>query len=171
MKSNEAKRLYGVEIPPGRFKKEIVVGQGFLTLKQYRDLQEEIYGTMELGLLMKEVEGVVDYVQRLASEGHILTIITSRGVRESEVAKGWMRKIKLNLPLIGVGGEVKTDACRGLDVYIDDDFDKLEPLIGVVPHRFLFSREYNRHINVPASVARRVDSWQQFYQEIRLLNS
>ena len=68
-------------------------------------------------------------------------------------------------------GVTKAKACKGLDVYVDDDLDKLEPLVGIVPNRFLFSWGYNQHIDVPPSTAKRVDSWQQFYQEIRGLNS
>src|SRR3989344_6545639 len=171
LKSDGAKRLYGVEIPPEKFKTEIVVGQGFLTLEQYRSLQKQIYGTREIGLLMKEFDGVIDYTQRLISEGHDLTIITSRGIQESEIAREWMRMVKLNLPLNGIGGGVKkTDACRGLDVYIDDDLDKLEPLVGIVPNRFLFSWGYNQHIEVPPTIAQRIQSWEHFYQEVSKLN-
>ncbi len=170
LKSDGVKRLYGIEIPPDKFKTEIVVGQGFLTLEQYRSLQKQIYGTREIGLLMKEVDGVIYYTQRLASEGHSLRIVTSRGTQESEIAREWMGRVGLNLPLIGIGGGVrKTEACCGLDVYMDDDLEKLEPLIGVVPHRFLFSWGYNQHVEAPKTIAKRVFSWKDFYEEIVML--
>ena len=116
---------------------------------------------------MQKVDGVVDYTQKLVSEGHNLKIITSRGTSELEIVKEWIQKIGLNFTFIGVGGGVKkTEACRGLDVYIDDDLDKLEPLVGIVPYRFLFSWGYNQHIQVPQSVAKRIESWQHFYEEM-----
>ena len=43
LKSKGAKILYGVDIPPEKFKKELVVGQGILTLEQYANLQKQIY--------------------------------------------------------------------------------------------------------------------------------
>ena len=171
LKSDGAKRLYGTDIPPEKFKTEIVVGQGLLTLEQYRTLQKQIYETREVGLLMQEVKGAVDYTQRLISDGHDLGIVTSREELGSEIAKEFMQKAGLNLPLIGVGGGVsKADACKGMDIYVDDDLDKLEPLVGVVPQRFLFSWGYNQHIEVPLSIAKRVDSWKSLYREIQNLS-
>ena len=68
LKSDGAKRLYGLNISPEKFKTEIVVGQGLLTLEQYRNLLKQIYGTRGIGLLMQEVEGAVGYTKRLISE-------------------------------------------------------------------------------------------------------
>lgn len=170
LKSDGAKRLYGVDIPSERFKTELVVGEGILTLEQYRELQAQIYGTRELGLLMKPVNGMLEFVSKLQKDGYDLSIVTSRGEKESEIAKEWMLDYGLSLPLIAVGGgSSKADACNGLEVYVDDDLDKLEPLVGVVPHRFLFSWGYNEHIHVPESVASRVNSWRDFYDKISKL--
>jgi len=79
LKSDGAKKLYGVDIPSAKFKKEIVVGENHLTAEQYRELQRIIYGTREIGLLMKPVDGVLRYLPRLISDGHIILVITSRG--------------------------------------------------------------------------------------------
>ncbi len=67
-------------------------------------------------------------------------------------------------------GNPKTKACKGLEVYIDDDLPKLEDLVGIVPHLFLFSWGYNEHVEV-GDVAKRVKSWKDFYAEIRGLNT
>lgn len=171
LKSYGAKHLYGVDISPEKFKKEMVVDKGILTLEQYRNVQKQIYGTREIGLTMLPVEGVLEFAPKLQLEGYNLKIITSRGENESKIAREWMNLRGLELPLIGIGGGIsKTDACNGLDIYIDDDLDKLEPLIGIVPHRFLFSWGYNLHIEVPKSVAKRINSWKHFYEEISRLN-
>ena len=101
-----------------------------------------------------------------------MKIVTSRETLESEIAKEWMQKVDLDLPLTSVGGGVKkTEACRGLDVYVDDDLDKLEHLVGVVLYRFLFSWGYNQHISVPEATAKRVGSWRHLYQEIESLDA
>lgn len=170
LKSDGARRIYGVEIPPERFKKELVVDTGILTLEQYRHLQKQIYGTREIGLTMLPVDGVLELVPKLQQECYDLMVVTSRGEPESEIAREWMKLKGLDLPLVGVGRTSKADACQGLDIYIDDDLDKLEPLVNVVPNRFLFSWAYNLHIEVPENVAQRIQSWQHFYEEVLRLN-
>ena len=93
LKSDGAKRIYGVDIPPEKFKTEIVVGQGLLTFEQYKNLQKQIYGTRDLGLLMKPVDNVREYCDKLLVDGHELKIITSRGQLESEIANEWMKNL------------------------------------------------------------------------------
>lgn len=171
LKSDGAKKIYGVEIPPERFKKELVVDAGILTLNQYKYLQKQIYGTREIGLTMLPVEGVLEFVPLLQMEGHDLRIITSRTGSKSEIAREWLRLKGLDLHIRGVGKNVsKAKACRGLDIYIDDDLDKLESLIDIVPHRYLFSWGYNKHIEIPNEVAKRINSWRDFYEEIKMLS-
>lgn len=171
LKSDGAKLLYGVEIPPERFKTELVVGTGILTLEQYRNLQRQIYENSEIGLTMLPVDGVFEYIPKLKRDGHDLIVITSRNRGSCDIANEWMKRQNLSLNLIGIGGGVKkTEACKGLDVYVDDDLDKLEPLVNSVLHRFLFSWGYNQHIEFPQYVAKRVNSWQHLYEEIVRLN-
>lgn len=166
LKSDTAKKLYGLDIPPKKFKKEIVIGEGYLTAEQYRDLQKTIYGTREVGLLMEPVEGMLESIPQLLALGHTLLVVTSRTEVELEIAKEWSLNQGLNLDFFGVGyGVSKAAACTGLDVYIDDDLDKLEPLVGIVPHRFLFSWGYNSHIGIGA-VAKRIGSWEEFRKTI-----
>ena len=170
LKSEGAKKLYGIDIPPERFKKELVIDTGILTAKQYRYLQKQIYSTREIGLTMLPVKGVLEFVPLLQQEGHKLRIVTSRGKPESEIAREWMELRGLDVSLVGVGTGSKADACQDLEVYIDDDLDKLESLVGVVPHMYLFSWGYNHHINVPKGVAERVKSWEDFYNKISSLS-
>ncbi len=166
LKSDAAKKLHGLNIPPEKFKKEIVIGEGHLTAEQYHDLQKIIYGTREVGFLMEPVVGMLESVPQLLALGHTLLIVTSRGEAELEIAREWSVKQGLALDFIGVGyGVSKATACIGLDVYIDDDLDKLEPLVGIVPHRFLFSWGYNNHIDEGA-IAKRISSWQEFCKTI-----
>lgn len=40
LKQDGAKKLYGVDIPSGKFKKKFVIEKGLLTAEQYRDLQK-----------------------------------------------------------------------------------------------------------------------------------
>lgn len=169
LKSDGAKKLYGVDIPSAKFKKEIVVGEKHLTEDQYRELQKIIYGTREIGFLMEPVHGVLDFLPRLVADGHAVLVVTSRGEIELEIAKEWSLRQGLQLDFVGVGyGNSKASAANGLDIYIDDDLDKLEPLVGVVEHRFLFSWGYNAHVEV-GEVAKRIASWDEFYRTISIL--
>lgn len=166
LKSFGAKKLYGIDITPAKFKKEIVVGEGYLTIEQYRELQKIIYGTWKVGFLMQPVNGVLDFLPRLIADGHDLVVVTSRDGTELEIAKKWSIQQGLSLSFIGVGyANNKAEAARGLDVYIDDDIDKLEPLVGVVKYRYLFSWDYNVHIET-GNVAKRIASWSEFYHII-----
>ncbi len=166
LKSEGVKRLYGLDIPPGQCKKELVINAGLLTDEQYRQLQKAIYETREFGFLMNPVDGVLEYLPKLISQGHDIVVITSRGTNEIAIAiaQEWCASYGLELNFIGVDyRDTKANAAAGLDVYIDDDFDKLEPLVGLVPNLFLMSWDYNKHIDAGA-LARRVSSWKQFYQ-------
>jgi len=166
LKSEAAKKIYGIDIPPGRFKKEIVIGDGHLTAEQYRELQKTIYGNREVGLLMKPVPGAHEYISRLIMNRHQVSIVTSRDVVELEIAKEWSIQEGFALEFVGVGyGKSKADAAKGMDIYIDDDLDKLEPLVGVVPHLFMFSWGYNEHLDA-TGVAQRVSSWEEFYRAV-----
>ena len=169
LKSDGAKKLYGVDIPPAKFKKEIVVGEKHLTANQYLELQKIIYGTREIGFLMEPVDDVLHYLPLLVAEGHIVLIVTSRGEVELEIAKEWSLSQGLQLDFVGVGyGNSKADAATGLNLYVDDDLDKLEPLVDVVPHRFLFSWGYNAHVDI-GTIAKRIASWEELYRTVQVL--
>lgn len=166
LKSEAARRIFDVTISPDEFKTELVVGKGILTLEQYRHLQKRIYETSDFAMQMLPVDGALEYVPCLQNEGHTLRCITSRGEQGCDIARAWMKQRGLTLPLVGIGGGMpKTEACRGLDVYVDDDLDKLQPLVKVVPQRYLFGWGYNRHTH-DAVIAERVESWKELYDRI-----
>lgn len=166
LKSEVARKLYGVDIPSSEFKKELVVGRGLLTMEQYRNLQHVIYGTHEHGLTAEPVQGVLEGLTRLFAAGHRVRIITSRDGEELAIAQAWTALRRLTLDFTGVGyGKSKAAAATGCDIYVDDDLDKLAPLVGIVPNLYLFSWGYNRHID-ETGVAKRVASWEELHREI-----
>lgn len=171
LKCEAAKKMYGVDIPMERFKKELVVGAGILTLDQYHKLQEDIYGTYEIGMTAVPVEGVLAAVPKLLADGHEVRVITSRDGVMLDIARAWSEKHGLTLTFTGVGnGLSKAGAAVGLDLFVDDDLDKLEPLVGVVPHRLLFSWPYNGHVEA-GDVAKRVASWQEILAHVAQLTT
>ncbi len=171
LKSQIAKKIYKVDIPPDIFKKEIVVNdRKILSHEQYRKIQKLAFATREWGMLMEPLEGVSEYFTKLLAENKV-KIITTRGKPESEIAAGWMVKNGLPVPeIIPVGyGVPKTEACKGLDVYVDDDFDKLQPLEGIVPYRLLFSWLYNEDVNEEGIM--RIRSWKELYDFVKKLKN
>lgn len=163
LKSRMAKSLYGVDIPPGKFKKEIVVGEKFLTLEQYRSLQKQIYNTREIGLTMKEVPGAISGINTLLKQ-HEVVIITSRETEAADIAREWLMRRDVNIPILSVEYGADKIIARDCSVFIDDDMDKLLPLIGHVPNLFLFGWEYNQtdsHQEI-----KRIGSWEEFLQAV-----
>lgn len=169
LKAEYAKSAYGVEIPPTQFKKDVVIGNRLLSPDQYDQISTAVYFTREVGLRLEPVDGLFPCLPRLMEDGHTVSVITSRMETDLEIAKEWSRKQGLSLELIGVGyRNSKAQHALGLDVYVDDDLHKLEPLVDVVPHLFLFSWGYNERLN-EAGVAQRVLSWNELYGKIRAL--
>lgn len=172
LKSKHAKEMFDVDISPERFKRELVVKElggdkAELTMAQYRELQGVIYGTHEVGLTIEPVPGMKSHLAQLLDEGHYLHVVTSRDGIQLEIAKEWARNHDIDIGFTGVGyGVSKAKAAKGFDLYIDDDLDKLEPLIEVVPHRYLFSWGYNSHLD-ETDIAVRVESWEEFYGHIQ----
>ena len=169
-KSKQAKKMYNVDISPDMYKRELVVPK-FLTEEQYRLVQKEVYEKKDISLSMPPVPGALDYLPRLLKELHMVTVITSRYNNSADIAQEWLVKNGLYVPVIGVPYPLsKAEACKELDlnIYVDDDLDKLEHLVDIVERRYLFSQPYNRHNN-PGDIAKRVDSWQQLYFEIQSL--
>lgn len=165
LKAEVAKQLFGVDISVNIFAKDYVIRSGLLTRDQYRAVRKVVCET-EAAFRMVPVEGALTYIPKLIADGHGVEVITSRGGLELDLAQQWTRNTGLRLDFTGVGyGNSKADAAKGFDVYIDDDFGKMEPLVGIVPHLFLFSWDYNLHITA-CGVAERVGSWKEFYAAI-----
>jgi uncharacterized HAD superfamily protein len=119
---------------------------------------------------MEPVEGVLHFLPKLIGQGHTIRIVTSRDNQSLEIAREWTRKKGLKLNFVGLGyGVSKAGATDGFDVFIDDDLDKLETLVGIVPYRFLFSWSYNAHIEA-GHIARRINSWEEIYHTIQAIN-
>lgn len=171
LKREGALRLFNVDIAPEKFKKEIVIGQRLLTSDQYRTLQQKIYGTRELGLLAEPVEGMKEYIDRLISDGHKLIVITSRFNSELGIAKEWAAEHGIELEIIGCENG-KEGYCKehGVEIFVDDDFDKLESVQKVVKYLFLFSWGYNADVE-ERPLATRVFSWADLYTKIKDLSN
>jgi uncharacterized HAD superfamily protein len=170
LKARGARKLFGVDIPEEIMHKHIILRKGLLTDKQYDELQKFI-AKSDFGHTMRPVIGMQPHVKKLLREGYDLKIITSRDGKAIEIAREWLAKKNLDIEVIGIGpGKSKASFARELklDVFVDDDLFKIEPLCGIVPHRILFSWPYNSHIQ-ESSYVKRVSTWADLYRELNIL--
>jgi uncharacterized HAD superfamily protein len=158
-----ANKRFGVDIPAENFRRKLVVESGLLTLEQYILVgREAMVGLHPIPL----VDGATMYVKTLLAEKHSIRFITSRTEEFLEAAKKILCENGISLPIQGIGyGLSKTDACQSLDLYVDDDLEKLLPLSGKVEHLLFFSWPWNLYEKEPKEI-QRVSSWWEIYNYI-----
>jgi len=160
------KSCFGVEIPPHLLKTDALHRERPDLLEVYRKVQNIIYNDRASCSFMKPVAGALEVIPHLLSKGHQIVVVTARKDISLKIAEEWARQQRLQLQFVGVGyGNSKADAVAGCHAYVDDDFDQLESLIGVVPNLFLFSWEYNL-ADKPSRAIKRIYSWEELYREI-----
>ncbi len=162
IKVDLAKKLFDVSISPDDFKREIAVEKKcLLSLEQYRFIQKEVYGSEQVGLDMRPVKNALHFISML-SEFHNIVIITSRSEEHLRVAQKWSKRCGIDLPFIGVGhGVSKQEACKQseVEVYVDDDLDKLVEVGSTVPYKFLYGWPYNKHEKPSQQNVCRISNW------------
>jgi uncharacterized HAD superfamily protein len=174
IKAVHAKRLFGIDVSPDLFKREVIVGERrLLTNEQYSALQEVVFWDPEIGMAMEAVPGALEYIARIHADGDFQAIVTSRTGRSRDIARDWFgMRMECDLDFYGVGPKAsKLHVARQLclDGMIEDDADKLEPLIGTVPHLFLLEQPYNRCTCVEG--IERIASWEKLYDRLQNIKS
>jgi 5'(3')-deoxyribonucleotidase len=158
LKTEHARRMYGIDIPYEDFKWHPAVTGGLITPEQYRAVQVAVHEGERYRSRMLPVDEVLTYLPQLAQR-HDVTIITARSERSLETAKRWLAEHVPDIPIIGVGhGGNKAPAATGMDLFVDDDRSNLDDLAGTVPNLYLFSWKFNEHERLPARIGR-VSSW------------
>lgn len=166
LKSRVALWILKKDIPPEKFRRDIIIQEGLMTENEYYQLKLNIYGDKEFGMGMELVDSVLYYLSRLMTDGHTISIVTLRHGIELEIAKEWCFARGIEFDLIGVEPEqAKADVAEGFDAFVDDDINELNSLVGIVPNRFLFSWGYNLDVET-SGVATRVKSWEDLYRQI-----
>ncbi len=169
---------YGKRLTRTMFLRNMAVGRGGdrLTISQYRDLKIDVYWRPHIARqVMTPVQGAVHKIKRLLTDGHEVVIISSSSNRHVKIARSWCKRIGLKrVEVVGIGmNEIdKSEAARqrGLDVFVDNDPEKLRLLRNVVKKRFLFTTPDNAPADMNG-VAHRVTGWSELYEEIRKLNA
>ncbi|HXH26395.1 MAG TPA: hypothetical protein VNG90_00705 [Candidatus Acidoferrum sp.] len=152
---------YGVKLPPEFLKKTVVEKSGVLTLAQYETVQEIVWGHRFYTMLAEAEQGMVECLTSLLDRKANVSVVTSRDGDVLEWAKEWLANLGLSVPTYGVGyGKSKAQVLReiGAEVFVDDDWPKLNDLVGVVPHIFRYSRPFNQTDELPREI-RSAESW------------
>jgi|SRR3989338_6893899 len=164
------RELYHREIPFGRERKDLMIGDGIVTDEEYRNLIDTISVTDKYLDQMIPVAGMLTHISQLrtvASDVEI-RIITARYEKGTAIAQKWIDQCCLGLTVESSSGEEsKALKARGLHVFLDDTLERLEELDGSVPHRFLFSWPYNESDRVKDPSIIRVSSWREFTTHVR----
>lgn len=167
-----AKDLFGVEIPLANYNKELILTKRLLTEDQYQIVARKVYrgGFGPESLL--PVPGTLEYIPMLQNLGHVLCVVTSRSVAHNNlhVVSEWLRLYGFDLPVTGIEyGVPKTEACRDLDVFVDDDLAILAPMLGILKHPMLFDLPYKNWGRIDDRVIV-VNSWDSLYMYIYMLD-
>lgn len=163
-----AQKLYSATLLPSQWRRDIVLGGNLLTSEQYDHIQELVYGSEEYGYQMTLIDGTLAGISEL-TKIHSVTIVTSRIDQKADIATNWCKKNGISLPLIGVGrNKSKAPHLQGFDVFVDDSREKLEQIVGTVPHLFLFDEPYNKDQNVSLPIIRTLN-WDDLLKRITTL--
>lgn len=177
-----AQKEYGIyDLSPPVKRRVVVEQQGLMSVEQYRRLQQEVGGTWRYGRLMAPIPRVLYFVPKLYREGFPLSVVTSRTdevidgkeYKMLSVAKRWLKEWNLLQYFEEIKGAgyrqskvpILKRLCSRPAVCIDDNVDKLLPMLEVVEYVFLLSRPHNLREEVPFGI-RRVESWQEFYEAV-----
>ncbi|GMU25455.1 hypothetical protein KJZ71_01440 [Patescibacteria group bacterium] len=173
-KQDRAKRLFGRFIPAELFRRNIVVGSGYLTDEEYDRITNPVFEDVEYGRHIEEVNGATETVKLLIAKGHDVHVITASDQRALIVAQDWCatRYIKLSSTPHGVGkGNTKGAVANalGIEVFLEDTPDQALALVGVVPHVFLLTHEYNERFPAGYYGITRVNSFYDFLGRVELI--
>lgn len=162
-------QCYGIVLSPELCARTIVVGRGLLDHAEYDEFLRMVYCSERYHDLLSAVDGMPDALLEFQDAGHAITIATSMEPEAAWYSGRWLRRYPIRAAIVPVGkNRSKLAAITGRKVMVDDDLEKLRPLVGHVPHRFLFTWPHNVN-DKPRQIARRVTSWAELTEHIRAL--
>lgn len=136
---------------------------------QYKDLNEQFYAAREYFLEHPDLRpGFIDVFTKLSNR-HSVKLVTARIDEQLETAQMLLSKNGCILDATGVGyGNDKNDALQGCTVFVDDDIDHLRS--APVKHKFLFTTEENKNIDLEGTGITRVNDWFDFELEVEIIS-
>lgn len=162
LKSDVARMLFWITIPSGQLKRQLILESGILTQCQYQQLLDVVHEDEAVVGLMRPISQALLYLESLIRDSHRVTVISSRAAASIRIAQEWLTNNGLLAKCIGVGpGVSKGQASRGLHIFVDDDLEKLQMLVQIVPRLIFFSRGHSQH-SVEGNITC-VSSWSELH--------
>jgi hypothetical protein len=157
LKSAVLHERFGIVIPPESCRREIIVDSGYVAERTYEEMKRLVFEDADTHDRLEPIEGALETIRELLVLEHRVRIITSRSKLSGLLVERWLEARQLPLEVAAVGRDKsKTKECRGLDVYVDDDLDKLLELERV-RRRYLLGGK--PHIRPSWIDIRRVGNW------------
>jgi hypothetical protein len=160
LKSAVLKQAFDIDIAPVLCKRKYALQEGWVSEERYEEMLCAVYEDWEMHALIPPIPEAVESIRGLMDDGHHVRIISARDPAAERNVLPWLEQHGIVMPVVCVGrfGE-KTEACRGLDAYVDDDLVHLLPLKRVVPRKFLFGPQPGLNQHWLAHGIRRVQNW------------
>lgn len=157
LKSSVCMELFQKEIPP-RYCGKLDLLRSYLTLEEYKQMSRKVYLDQGYVLSMRPIPYAVETIAQI-NRLFDICIVTSCSVDEVVFVHDWLKKYGISIDIVAVGGRDKRETTQGMDIFVDDDIDKLQMID--VPRKILFSGEHNMHDNTRDSGLSRVHSWEE----------
>lgn len=162
LKIQKAKSNYSIDLQPEHCSKGNAEKEG-LSKEDYERIVREIYGT-DVFLSAEEMPEAKKTIERLIERGNEVYIVTSRGGEEAGFAEKWLANRGIPYTeLVNTSEQSKLPVCkeRGIEVFIDDTYEKLEELAGIGLQLYLFSNPVNRNIEIKHQDIQRAEDWKK----------
>lgn len=129
LRSEVAEKLFHVKISPKDYRKDKVIGGGWLSAEQYGKVSREVYGKWEYASRMEPIKGYEYFCDFIKHQGCRLIILTSVVDEMLVCAKQWLKNHNIGFErIVGVGtGGDRIGLLKDCEanVYIDDRIENL----------------------------------------------
>jgi hypothetical protein len=167
LKSVVLKDRFGIDIAPELCKRKFALHEGWVSEKIYERMLRIVYEDGDMHALIKPVPGAIEAIHRLRMRGHTLRVVSARDPAAEVHVPPWLESHGIGMPVTCVGRfGLKTEACRGLDAYVDDDLVHLIPLRGVVARSFLFGPQPGFRKSWMPNGIKRVAEWKPLLEQL-----
>jgi uncharacterized protein len=173
LKSVAAKEVIGKDVEPEEMLARNVIDKNLMTMDEYHALQREVFfENPQWHNFLHAMKGAPEGIKELQNFGHHVTCVTSRTPDAVSLARQWIEKEGMEIEIHdmeGHNGKMSVAKELGLNVFIDDDPQYLEPMVGQIDNLFLYSWVYNQDYDVGQNITR-TGSWSDIMSRMRKIS-
>jgi len=163
--------LFGRTMSIGRETHDFMIADGVVTEEEYWELARVLCTTTRYLSDMTPLPGMSTYLPhiRTLSRDVEFRVVTLRTPEGAVIAQRWIDSLCLGVKVESANAAgTKGPHADGLHVFVDDTLEHLHEVEGIVPHRFLFSWNYNNH-HGPSDGIVRVRSWKELFDHLKAI--